>query len=58
MAATAGSQFVVTKEYSNQRTISLLAEVRGKSRIEEIARMLGGKSESALAHAKALLARD
>ncbi len=55
VAAVAEAQFVVTKEYANQRTISQLTEVKSKARVEEIARMLGGKSDSALAHAKELL---
>ena len=55
VAAAAGSQFVVTKEFRDNRTVSQLAEVRGKTRIEELARMLGGKTDSALAHAKAML---
>jgi DNA repair protein RecN (Recombination protein N) len=55
VAALAQSHFVVTKEYSNGRTISRLDEVKGVSRVEEIARMLGGKTDSALAHAKTLL---
>lgn len=58
VAALARSQFVVTKEFVNKRTISCLTEVRDDSRIEEIARMLGGKSESALAHAKTLLTHE
>ena len=55
VAATAQTQFVVTKEYGNGRTISLLTGVSGQSRVEEIARMLGGKTDSALAHARTLL---
>jgi len=55
VAATAQSQFVVTKEVAAGRTTSSLLEVKGKGRVEEIARMLGGKGESALAHAKTLL---
>ena len=58
VAAAAESQFVVTKEYSNERTVSLLTAVTGKSRVEEIARMLGGKTDSALAHARTLLKRS
>lgn len=58
VAAKADSQFVVTKEFTRERTISRLTEVSGKARVEEIARMLGGKSDSALAHAKALLTRE
>ena len=55
VAAAASAQFVVAKQYAGDRTTSLLAEVKGKTRIEEIARMLGGRSESALAHARTLL---
>jgi DNA repair protein RecN (Recombination protein N) len=55
VAAAASSQFVVTKEIRDKRTRTCLVEANGKSREEEIARMLGGKSESALAHARALL---
>jgi DNA repair protein RecN (Recombination protein N) len=55
VAAAASSQFVVTKEIKNKRTRTYLVEASGKFREEEIARMLGGKSGSALAHARALL---
>ena len=55
VAATASSHFVVTKEVTHGRTRSELREVKGKARREEIARMLGGQSESALRHAAALL---
>jgi DNA repair protein RecN (Recombination protein N) len=55
VAARAGTQFVVTKEYANERTISQLRKVEGKARVEELARMLGGKTDSALAHARTLL---
>jgi DNA repair protein RecN (Recombination protein N) len=55
VAAVADTQFVVTKEYAQDRTISQLQQVTGKARVEEIARMLGGKGESALAHARTLL---
>jgi DNA repair protein RecN (Recombination protein N) len=55
VAATAASHFIVTKEVSGGRTYSRLREVSGKARREEIARMLGGKSESALTHAASLL---
>ncbi|MEQ1862409.1 MAG: DNA repair protein RecN [Chthoniobacteraceae bacterium] len=57
VAAAADAQFVVTKEFVNQRTVSSLMLVEGKARIEEIARMLGGKTDSALAHARTLLTR-
>jgi len=55
VAATAAAHFVVTKEFRDGRTVSQLAEVAGAARVEEIARMLGGRSESALAHARELL---
>ena len=55
VAATASSHFVVTKDVARGRTFSDLHEVSGKARQEEIARMLGGKSESALKLAATLL---
>jgi DNA repair protein RecN (Recombination protein N) len=55
VAATASSHFVVTKDVARGRTFSDLHEVTGKARQEEIARMLGGKSESALKLAASLL---
>ena len=55
VAATASSHFVVTKDVAHGRTFSNLHEVIGKARQEEIARMLGGKSESALKLAASLL---
>jgi DNA repair protein RecN (Recombination protein N) len=57
VAATASSHFVVTKEVIRGRTFSNLHEVAGKKRQEEIARMLGGKSESTLKLAESLLKR-
>ena len=55
VAATASSHFIVTKYVTHGRTFSNLREVTGKSRQEEIARMLGGKNESALKLAASLL---
>ena len=55
VAATASSHFVVTKDVARGRTFSDLHEVTSKARQEEIARMLGGKSESALKLAASLL---
>jgi DNA repair protein RecN (Recombination protein N) len=57
VAAAAATQFVVTKEVVGGRTHSRLSEVTGKARQEEIARMLGGKTDSALKHAATLLKR-
>jgi DNA repair protein RecN (Recombination protein N) len=56
VAAVAATHFVVTKEVAGGRSFSQLHEVKGKARQEEIARMLGGKTESALQHAATLLA--
>jgi DNA repair protein RecN (Recombination protein N) len=58
VAATASSHFVVTKDVTRGRTFSNLREVTGKGRQEEIARMLGGKSESALELAASLLKKS
>ena len=55
VAANASAQFVVTKNTDGDRTRTELLEVAGKSREEEIARMLGGKADSAMRHARALL---
>src|SRR6516165_3086250 len=55
VAATAASHFVVTKDVTRGRTFSNLHQVTGKDRQEEIARMLGGKSDSALKLAASLL---
>ena len=55
VAATADTHFVVTKDVTKGRTHSRLSEVVGKARTEEIARMLGGKTDSALRHAASLL---
>ena len=55
VAACASSHFVVTKDVVRGRTFSNLREVSGKARQEEIARMLGGKSDSAMQLAASLL---
>jgi DNA repair protein RecN (Recombination protein N) len=56
VAALATSQYTVTKEFgTDDRTRSVLREVKGKQRVEEIARMLGGNAKSAKAHAESLL---
>ncbi|MEI6537741.1 MAG: DNA repair protein RecN, partial [Verrucomicrobiaceae bacterium] len=56
LASLAKTQFVVTKEFDAKRTRSTITEVKGKDRVAELARMLGGKAESAKAHAESLLA--
>ena len=57
VAAAAAAQFVVTKKMRNGRTFTQLREVTGKARREEIARMLGGKSEEAMKLAATMLER-
>ncbi len=57
VAAAAGAHFVVAKDFDGERTFSRLTEVKGKARVGEIARMLGGQGEPALALAKTLLAQ-
>lgn len=56
VAAAAGAHFVVTKEFTEERTYSRLNEVKTKARVREIARMLGGQSDATMVLAKALLA--
>lgn len=55
VASQAGSHFVVAKLVEGDRTHSLMEECAGDARVEEIARMLGGVTPSALDHARALL---
>jgi DNA repair protein RecN (Recombination protein N) len=57
VAAAANSHFVVTKEVKGGRTFSRLEAVSGKGRREEIARMLGGKSDEAMKLASTMLRR-
>ena len=56
VAALASCHYVVNKVVQKERTFSQITPVEGETRVEEIARMLGGKMESALAHARSLLA--
>lgn len=56
VASLAGSHFVVTKEIAGDRTKSLIRPVAEEERVEELARMLGGRAESAREHARSLLA--
>jgi DNA repair protein RecN (Recombination protein N) len=55
VAAAATRHFFVAKCVSGGRTRTTLTEVTGTERVEELARMLGGKSQSAVEHAKELL---
>jgi DNA repair protein RecN (Recombination protein N) len=56
VAALASCHYVVTKVVQKDRTHSQLRRVEDDQRVDEIARMLGGKAESARAHARSLLA--
>jgi DNA repair protein RecN (Recombination protein N) len=56
VAALASCHYVVNKVVQKDRTFSQLTRVDDEARVEEIARMLGGKAESARAHARSLLA--
>ena len=58
VAAAASAQFVVTKEVQDGRTSTRLSEVKGSEREHEIARMLGGRTESAIRHAREMLSPD
>ncbi len=55
VAASADAHFVVTKQLKNGRTISEITLLDKKSRLTELARMLGGQSDAARKHAEALL---
>jgi DNA repair protein RecN (Recombination protein N) len=55
VACCADRHFVVSKETRDERTLSNLIETQGEQRVAELARMLGGKSASALSHARELL---
>ena len=55
VAAPADAHYVVTKQVVNGRTISEIKLLDQKSRITELARMLGGQSDAARKHAEALL---
>ena len=55
VAAAASSHFMVIKEVKDGRTGTILSSVNGEERVTEIARMLGGVTDSAKAHATTLL---
>lgn len=55
VAAAASAQFMVIKEVKEGRTGTTLSPVEGEERVAEIARMLGGVTDSAKAHATTLL---
>jgi len=55
VAAPADAHYVMTKQVKDGRTISEIRLLDKKSRITELARMLGGQSDAARKHAEALL---
>ncbi len=55
VAAAATSHYVVAKRVEAGRTISEITLLDGPERIREIARMLGGQTDTARQHAKELL---
>lgn len=58
VAALADHHYHVSKQVQDGRTLSVLSPVSGDDRIDEIARMLGGASDSAVAHAMSLLGHE
>ena len=56
VASAADAHYVVTKRVANGRTISEITLLDNKSRVTELARMLGGQTDAARKHAEALLA--
>jgi len=58
VASAASAHFVVTKDTTGERTRTSLVEASGSAREEEIARMLGGRADSALTHARTLLGQN
>ncbi len=59
VAALATCHYTVKKEFGDDdRTRSVLREVRESQRVDELARMLGGSAKSARAHAENLLAES
>ena len=55
VAASADTHYVVTKRIDAGRTISEIDLLDAEQRIREIARMLGGQTETARQHARELL---
>jgi DNA repair protein RecN (Recombination protein N) len=55
VAAPADAHYVVTKQIREGRTISEIMLLDKKSRVTELARMLGGQTEAARKHAETLL---
>ena len=57
IAALADHHFLVEKYFDGERTRTRLTVLEGETRVNEIARMLGGDQESARVHAREMLKR-
>nr|MDQ2732283.1 hypothetical protein [Armatimonadota bacterium] len=57
VAALADSHYSVLKEVSGGRTTVRVKRLSEEDRVEELSRMLGGGHETAIGHARAMLAR-
>ncbi|MDB6024534.1 MAG: repair protein RecN [Verrucomicrobiales bacterium] len=55
VAACSSAHFTVKKQLKDGRTISEITLLNDSERVDEVARMLGGQSEAARKHARALL---
>jgi DNA repair protein RecN (Recombination protein N) len=55
VAAVADAHYLVSKQVKDGRTISEISLLDAKSRVTELARMLGGQTDAARKHAAALL---
>jgi DNA repair protein RecN (Recombination protein N) len=55
VAAPASAHFLASKKVVSSRTVSQITLLDSKSRVTELARMLGGQTHAAIQHAEALL---
>ena len=55
VAALAAHHYLISKEIEQGRSVSRLVELREKTRIAELVRMLGSSGSAAEAHARSLL---
>jgi len=58
VAAAAVSHFLVKKEVRDGRTYAAIEPLSSENRVFELARMLGGQSQTAIQHARALLKKQ
>lgn len=58
IAALADHHYLVEKYFDGERTKTRLTPLTGEDRVAEIARMLGGETESARSHAREMLKHD